>query len=229
MLSFKNQKLLVIAPHADDEVLGCGGLISKIKKEGGEAYVLIFNVGSVLQSGNNNATKLWKKETEDAMKFLKVDDYETIFDSAKDNRYLDSKPLYSIIKVIESESKVSLNKIKPNIVAIPTNHSHHQDHVQVFNACVAALRPMRTPIPDMVISYEAPEHSRWSSTGVFEPNIFVNIDEFLEKKINGFYKYKSQVRVGQRDKDTIRAQAEYRGSEVGMKFCEAFCMHRFLV
>ena len=215
--------------HADDEVLGCGGLISKIKKEGGEAYVLIFNVGSVVKEGNNKATRLWKKETSDAMKFLKVDDYETIFDSAQDNRYLDSKPLHSIIKIIEAESKVSLNKIKPNIVAIPTNHSHHQDHVQVFNACIAALLPMRTPVPDVVLSYEAPEHSRWFSTGVFAPNVFVNIDKFLETKIKAFYKYKSQVRKGLRDNDTIRAQAEYRGSEVGMKFSEAFCMHRSLV
>lgn len=229
MFNIKNQKLLVIAPHADDEVLGCGGLISKIKKEGGEVYVLIFNVGSIVKEGNDKATKLWKKETKEAMKFLKVDGFETIFDSDQDNRYLDSKPLHSIIKVIESESKFSLNKIKPDIVAIPTNHSHHQDHVQVFNACVAALRPMRTPIPDVVISYEAPEHSRWSTTGAFEPNVFVNIDKFLETKIKAFYKYKSQVRKGQRNKDTIRAQAEYRGSEVGMKYCEAFYMHRSLI
>jgi N-acetylglucosamine malate deacetylase 1 len=229
MFNCKNQKLLVIAPHADDEILGCGGLMSKIKEEGGEVYVLIFNVGSVVQKENNKATELWKKETKNAMDFLKVDDYETIFDSAEDNRYLDSKPLHSIIKVIESESKVSLNKIKPDIVAIPTNHSHHQDHVQVFNACVAALRPMRTPIPDVVISYEAPEHSRWSTTGAFEPNTFVNIDKFLANKIEGFYKYESQVRKGQRDKHTITAQAAYRGSEVGMKYCEAYSMHRLLI
>ena len=60
-------------------------------------------------------------------------------------------------------------------------------------------------------------------------DLIVNIDKFLETKIKAFYKYKSQVRKGQRDNHTIRAQAEYRGSEVGMKFSEAFCMHRSLV
>ena len=45
MNNLKNEKLLVIAPHSDDEVLGCGGLISKIKKEGGKVFVLIFNLG----------------------------------------------------------------------------------------------------------------------------------------------------------------------------------------
>ena len=49
MLDFKNESLLVISPHADDEVLGCGGLMDKIKKSGGSVYALIFNVGSVVQ------------------------------------------------------------------------------------------------------------------------------------------------------------------------------------
>ena len=80
MLDFKNESLLVISPHADDEVLGCGGLMDKIKKSGGSVYALIFNVGSVAQKDRTHATALWKKETSNAMKFLKVDDYETVFD-----------------------------------------------------------------------------------------------------------------------------------------------------
>ena len=229
MVSKKNNTLLVIAPHADDEVLGCGGLISKIKKENGKVFVLIFNVGSVTKKDNNKATKIWKQETDAAMKFLKVDKYETLFDSPKDNRYLDSKHIHSIIKMIESESTVSLDKIKPSIVAIPTNRSHHQDHVQVFNAAIAALRPMRTPLPNAVISYEAPEHSRWSAYGVFEPNLFVDIEKHIDNKIKAFYKYKSQVRVGTRDKNTIMDQASYRGREIGRKACEAYYLHRYLI
>ena len=227
MITTKNQRLLVISPHADDEILGCGGLISKIKKEGGKVFVMIFNVGSIAEINNANATKRWKKETAEAMKYLKVDKYETIFDSPEDNRYLDSKPLHSIIKIIESKSKVSIDKIKPTIVAIPTNHSHHQDHIQVFNACIAALRPMHTPLPSIVISYEAPEHSRWSANGVFEPNFFLDIEKFIDKKIEAFYKYKSQIKADYRDKNTIKAQAEYRGREIGKKVCEAFYIHRF--
>ena len=54
MKNFKNERLLVIAPHADDEVLGCGGLISRVKKDGGKVYVLIFNVGSIEKHNNND-------------------------------------------------------------------------------------------------------------------------------------------------------------------------------
>lgn len=229
MFNFKNERLLIISPHADDEILGCGGLISKVKKDGGKVFVLIFNVGSVIITNEKESTKIWKKETKAAMDFLKVDNYEIIFESSDDNRYLDSKPLHHLIEIIESDSKVSLDKIKPSIVAIPTNHSHHQDHVQIFNACIAALRPMRTPMPKFVISYEAPEHSRWSTSGVFEPNFFLNIEKHLDTKIEAFYKYKSQIRPNYRDKSTIKTQAEYRGREIGKKVCEAFFIHRHFI
>ena len=218
----------MIAPHADDEVLGCGGLISKIKSAGGKVFVLIFNVGSIEKFNNKKFTELRKKETLTAMKFLKVDKYDTIFDSPNDNRYLDSKPLHELISKIEIESKVSLEKIKPTIVAIPSINSHHQDHVHVFKACLAALRPLRTPRADMIISYEVPEHSRWSSSGVFQPNLYIDIEKHLTRKISAFYKYKSQVRVGGRDKHTIKNHAEYRGKEVGRKACEAYFVHRLI-
>ena len=228
MISFKNARLLVIAPHADDEVLGCGGLISKIKSVDGKVFVLIFNVASIEKYNNKKSTELRKKEASAAMKFLKVDKYDTVFDSPNDNRYLDAKPLHELISKIETESKVSLAKIKPTIVAIPSINSHHQDHVHVFKACIAALRPISTPIADVVISYEAPEHSRWSASGVFQPNLYIDIEKHLTRKISAFYKYKSQVRVGGRDRHTIENHAEYRGKEVGRTVCEAYFVHRLI-
>ena len=229
LINFKNTRLLVIAPHADDEVLGCGGLISKIKSVGGKVFVLIFNIGSIEKYNNKKFTALRKKEASAAMKFLKVDKYDTIFDSPNDNRYLDAKPLHELISKIESESKVSLGKIKPTIVAIPSINSHHQDHIHVFKACIAALRPLRTPRASMVVSYEVPEHSRWSASGVFQPNLYIDIEKHLTRKISAFYKYKSQVRAGGRDKHTIKNHAEYRGKEVGRKVCEAYFVHRLMI
>ena len=228
LISFKNARLLVIAPHADDEVLGCGGLISKIKSVGGKVFVLIFNVGSIEKYNNKKFTDLRKKEAAAAMKFLKVDRYDTIFDSPNDNRYLDAKPLHELISKIETESKVSLAKIKPTIVAIPSINSHHQDHIHIFKACIAALRPLNKPIADVVISYEAPEHSRWSASGVFQPNLYIDIEKYLARKISAFYKYKSQIRMGGRDKHTIKNHAEYRGKEAGRKICEAYFVHRLI-
>ena len=111
------------------------------------------------------------------MNVLDVDHYHLVNSEPNNNRNLDSKPLHDLIEVIESTSNVSLEKISPTIVAIPTIFSHHQDHVHVHHACIAALRPISTPVSNVVLSYEAPEHSRWSASGIFEPNFFVEIDD----------------------------------------------------
>ena len=226
--NLKNQRLLVITPHSDDEVLGCGGLISKIKKEGGKVFVLIFNLGFEKDDTKESQEKR-KNEVKEAMNVLKVDGYHLVNDQPDNNRDLDAEPLHSLIEVIESTSSVSLEKITPTIVAIPTIFSHHQDHVHVHHACIAALRPINTPISNIVLSYEAPEHSRWSASGVFEPNLFVEIDDVIENKIIAFNKYRSQIRPGGRDDDSIRNQAKYRGQEVGKNLCEAFYAHRFIL
>jgi len=226
--NLKNQRLLVIAPHSDDEVLGCGGLISKIKNEGGKVFVLIFNLGFEKDDTKESQEKR-KNEVREAMNVLKVDDYHLVHDQPDNNRDLDIEPLHSLIEVIENTSNVSLEKIAPTIVAIPTIFSHHQDHVHVHHACIAALRPISTPVSNIVLSYEAPEHSRWSASGVFEPNLFVEIDDVIENKIMAFNKYRSQIRPGGRDDDSIRNQAKYRGREVGKNLCEAFYVHRFIL
>jgi len=228
MDDFSNEKLLVIAPHSDDEVLGCGGLISKVKKGGGKVYILIFNLGFEKDDTKESQEKR-KNEVQEAMNVLKVDNYHLIHDQPDNNRDLDVEPLHSLIEVIESTSNVSLEKIAPTIVAIPTVFSHHQDHVHVHRACIAALRPISTPISKIVLSYEAPEHSRWSASGVFEPNLFVEIDDVIENKIMAFNKYRSQIRPGGRDDESIRNQAKYRGREVGKNLCEAFYVHRFIL
>ena len=228
MNNFSNETLLVIAPHSDDEVLGCGGLISKIKNAGGKVYVLIFNLGFDKNDTVESQEKR-KNEVKAAMSILNVDDYHLVHDRPDNNRDLDTKPLHSLIEVIESTSHISLEKIAPTMVAIPTIFSHHQDHVHVHHACIAALRPISTPVANIVLSYEAPEHSRWSASGIFEPNLFVEIDDVIEKKIDAFMKYESQVRPGGRDADSIKNQAKYRGQEVGKKLCEAFYVHRFIL
>ena len=226
--NLKNQRLLVITPHSDDEVLGCGGLMSKVKNEGGKVFVLIFNLGFEKDDTKESQEKR-KNEVQEAMNVLKVDDYHLVHDQPDNNRDLDTEPLHSLIEIIESTSNVSLEKIAPTIVAIPTIFSHHQDHVHVHHACIAALRPISTPVSNIVLSYEAPEHSRWSASGVFEPNLFVEIDDVIENKIIAFNKYRSQIRPGSRDDDSIRNQAKYRGQEVGKNLCEAFYVHRFIL
>jgi len=229
----ENETLLIIAPHADDEVLGCCGLINKIKNDGGKVYVQILTMGGYTSSLGKKITKTnWKKELAESMKKLDIDGYDILFYKDK-LKNIDTTPLVSIFNHIETKSKVSMAKTKPTIVAIPTIFSSNQDHIQAYKAAITSLRPHSQKtnyLPKLVISYESPEYYFWSAYsefGKFSPNFYLQMSEIeIKKKSIALNIYKSQLHIGKRDEDKIRALATIRGSEIGVKFAEAFHIHR---
>jgi len=236
MMNFKEEKLLVIAPHADDEVLGCCGLINKIKENGGEVYVQVLTIGGYSKIEGVKVTKeAWRKEFLNVIKFLEIDGYDIAFYENK-IRYLDTVSQKDLIDILESKSKVSLKKIKPTIIAIPTVFSSHQDHTHTYKAAITSLRPHpqnSVHVPKLVISYESSEYNHWSSYsefGQFSPNFYLKMSKTeLKKKIAALNMYKSQLRAGHRDGNKMSALSEIRGNEIGVSFAEAFHIHRFHV
>lgn len=227
------ERLLVVAPHADDEILGCCGLINKVKEDGGKVFVNVLTMGGFNKIGFGKVKKSdWKKEFLQVVKFLKIDDYDISYYNDEKILKLDTVPQAELIDLIEIKSKLSLAKIKPTIVAIPTLFSTHQDHVATYKATMAALRvrpQISDFVPKMTISYESPEHSFWSASeaGVFSPNLFLKMtpkEMELKKKVLSFYK--SQIRKGHRDKDSITKLSHMRGMEIGVEFAEAYHLHR---
>lgn len=236
-MDFRNEKLLVVAPHADDEVLGCFGLIKKIKESGGKVFVLIVSIGGYNKIGYGKVKKeIWKKEFLQVKKTIGIDDYDIAYFDDKIMLRLDNTPVIDLINIIESQTKVSLFKIKPSIIAIPTIFSTHQDHIAVYRACMTALRVR--PQTDnysspMVVSYESPEYSSWSwysEFGRFQPNFYLQLkkDE-VDDKIEALKHYKSQLRKGHRDETSIIRLGRQRGSEIGTEYAEAYHIHRFYI
>src|SRR3972149_3017454 len=204
------QRLLVIAPHPDDEVLGSGGLIPKVKKAGGEVHVLVMTVGSITQYGGRSDTRVRIKELEKVAKFLKFDSYHL---------RLDQIPKKELIDIIESGEKVSMSATKPTMVCIPYLHSTNQDHVAVAEAAFTACRPVEgksKPIPKIVLSYEQPEVA-WSRV-TFSPNFFVDISSEIKTKIDALKLYSSQIRAEPhpRSAENLMRIAESRGQQVGV-------------
>lgn len=233
-MNFKNEKLLVIAPHADDEVLGCFSLIDEIKRNGGKVYVQILTLGGYKRTDSISVDKkIWKKEFDEASKLMGIDGYDIMFYRDK-IQWLDRIPVSDIIGYLESKSKISLFKLKPTIMALPTIFSTHQDHTQAYKASIAAARnnPHKgySP-PKLVLSYESPEYYFWSpyiEFGKFSPNFYIKFSkEVLERKILGLNLYKSQIRKGKREKSTTEGLALIRGNEIGGKYAESFHIHRF--
>ncbi len=112
MMGLQDETLLIIAPHPDDEVLGCGGLIKKIKKQGGKVYVLFLTVGDTedyRKEGLSTSSERMR-EIERVAKFMKYDDYRVAFPGNKYHLQLDNVPQIEIMKELENGS-LSLNKL----------------------------------------------------------------------------------------------------------------------
>lgn len=230
----KGQRLLVIAVHPDDEVLGCGGLIRKVKDLGGEVYVAYVTVGPSPQYDRRYPETMVEQrlaETREVAAFLQVDDYEVLLVGEEYHLKLNTVPQRRLVDLIEKESRVSLNRVKPTMVAIPAPRHYHQDHRAVFEAAFAACRPIPwdlKPFQRVVLFYEQPDYG-WS-VARFEPNFYVDITKQLEAKLKALALHRSQLRAGLyiRSPDNVRRLAELRGREVGVEAAEAYICHRFV-
>ena len=232
MIDLENKKILIIAPHPDDEILGCGGLILRAKQQNAQVYVLYLTVGNVKQYGGESVTQDRLNEIKDVSDFFKFDDYDVAFPDDEHHLRLDSTPQKDIIDVIENESKVSLNKIAPDILAIPSIYSSNQDHVATANAIFAATRIQSRsfkPFQDMVISYEDASYV-WSPYGRFIPNLYLDISDLAEKKANAMSLYNSQLKdeLHPRNIKNLLEFSSVRGREVSVKAAECFYINRLV-
>lgn len=230
-MTLSDKTLLVLAPHPDDEILGCGGLMAKIKDAGGKVFVIIFAVGNIKQVGGESRTDTRIKEVEKVMEYMKVDGYEIVYRDDNIHLKLDMMPRKDLIDVIENKSKYAVNKINPDIIAIPSLSCQNQDHEAVFHASFTACRPRvkdelnNTPT---VLVYEQVDNL-WTSRS-FKPNFYVDISDYLDVKIQALSLYKSQMREepNLRSIENVKRLSKLRGSEICAEAAEAFECYRFV-
>ncbi|HEX2035706.1 MAG TPA: PIG-L deacetylase family protein [Chloroflexota bacterium] len=229
------QRLLVVAVHPDDEVLGCGGLIKKVKDCGGEVYILYVTVGPSPQYDHRYTfTEVPTREAEirAVVDYLGVDGHELALVGEEYHLNLNAVPQRRLVDLIEKDSAVSLAAVRPTMVALPAPHHYHQDHRAVFDAGFAACRPVPhdlKPFQPIVLLYEQPCYA-WSIDRL-QPNFYVDISEQVEHKVAALELHASQIRRGLhiRTAENLRRFAQVRGREVGVEAAEAFICHRFLV
>jgi LmbE family N-acetylglucosaminyl deacetylase len=228
------QRLLVLAPHSDDESLGCAGLIAKIKDMGGEVYVMVLSVGNLRHYGVEGvvSAQIRRDEFLEASNLLKLDGYDIVFQDDKTYLRLDTIPRRDLVNVIERESSVAIDKINPTMIALPAP-SYNQDHAAVFYAGFTACRPalpQYKTFQQVVISYENPTLC-WSSDRVFQPNLYVDISQYLDKKLEAIRCHRSQLKEPNHNYslENIERLARLRGSEISVEAAEAFVCYRMVI
>lgn len=236
MLNLSQKTLLVIAPHPDDEVLGCGGLIKQIKDKGGKVYVLFLTVGDTddyRKEGKSTGSER-TNEIEQVAEFMQYDDYRIAFQGNQYHLKLDNIPQLEIMKELEN-GPLSLNKLKPDIVATPYFSDYNQDHRAATMALFGATRPApddQKPLQRVILGYESVPTAGWWDNAGSKMNCYLHLtEEELEAKMKGLELYASQVRTGNHPRAlaSIKKLAAMRGIESGVSFAEAFYLYRLII
>lgn len=230
------QRLLVVAPHADDETAGAGGLMARIKDAGGKVYVMVMSTGDLLHfddTGKKTKKATRRDELAAAMKTLGVDGWEIIYEDTRLHLRLETLPRRDLADKIERGGQFSSEKVKPTMIVLPAP-SYNQDHEAVYRAGLAACRPhlhTHKSFQQFVLVADAPQLS-WSRATIFKPNFYVDISgKFLDLKLKAYLCHKSQVRPepSQAGIGAIKLMAESRGREISLEAAEAFECHRFVL
>lgn len=235
-MQFKDKRILVVAPHPDDEAIGCGGTILKAVSQGAEVAVLVVSVGDLVRVGDGGQRRTASErelELERVRGFLGVTRTEILKSDEESHLRLDAVPRRDLTALIEREAALSLVNFKPHIVLLPAP-SYNQDHEAVCRAGLTACRPhdpSALPVPPVVLLYEYPPNSWCLPQERFLPGLYVDVGAFLERKLEAYGLYLSQARGGlhQNSPENIRHLALLRGREVGVEAAEAFQVMRLLV
>ncbi|MBE0471255.1 MAG: PIG-L family deacetylase [Methyloprofundus sp.] len=212
--------LLIVAPHPDDEVLGCGGLIHRAVAQGKQVHWLIITHMSDAQGFL--PAKIAKREVEIQAIAQQVG-FTSVHNLAFPVAQLDALPLSDIVTKIADV----INKVQPSSIYLPFRGDAHSDHKVVFDACVPFTKSFRYPFVKSVRVYETLSETDFGirPDGVrFCPNVFVDISDFMEAKIATMHVYESEIGAPPfpRSEEAIRSLATLRGSVAGCLYAEAF-------
>lgn len=205
-------KILVIAAHPDDEILGVGGTLFKHKKAGDEIFICIMTKGY---------EPAWTKEYMEQKKVeqKKVDKligvtkrYNLDFHATKLNNVDQGELNKKVTEVV--------NEIKPDIVYTHFEHDVHNDHTLTFKTAIVATRP---PHKIKLICFETVSETEWSDKA-YKSNYWVDITKFIDKKIDAFKIYDSEIKKGYHPRSLggIKNLAKLRGNEICREYAESF-------
>lgn len=221
-----SKTVLVVAAHADDEAMGCGGAIAK-HIAAYDTVNVVFVADGVTSRINVENDEIARRQqaAENAHRILGIN--ATFFLGLPDNR-LDSLPLLDIVRPIEA----IISELSPEII-----YTHHcgdlnVDHRLVHQAVMTACRPLPGCSVREILVFEVMSSTEWSSSGLtpFLPNLFVDISRHIDTKMQALAAYSLEMHVPPHSRSVEHLQhlAQHRGNCVGVAAAEAFMVMRVL-
>lgn len=214
------KKIVVISAHPDDEILGVGGTLLKHKNEGDSILWII--VTNMTESDGFSKERILSRNDE----ILKVSN-EMKFDKVVQLDYPTCSLSGSILKHLVKDISINFNNFEPNIVYCPNRSDAHSDHRVIFDAVVSCTKSFRHPYIEKVLMYECISETEFAPSlheKVFLPNYYVNISDYIDKKLNIMTIYNSEIgkHPFPRSLKNIEALSVHRGATSGFYNAEAF-------
>ncbi|WP_035481383.1 PIG-L deacetylase family protein [Gallaecimonas xiamenensis] len=216
------KNVLVVAPHADDESLGCGGTLLRHRAEGDHIHWLIVTGMSEAYGYSPEQIAARKREIE---KVADLYHFSSVTELGLPPAQLDALPLGQLIGAISPV----INRIAPQWVYVPYRNDAHSDHQVVFDAVMSATKSFRYPFIKRLMTYETLSETDFGlkpEDGGFRPNIYVDISQHLDKKLDILDIFSSEM--GEfpfpRSRKALSALAALRGVQSNAEAAEAFML-----
>lgn len=209
---FKDKILLILAPHTDDGELGCGGLISRAIREGSVVHYAAFSTADESVPNNFPSDQL-EMEVKEATAALGIQPENLLVykHQVRKLNYVRQEILDELIRLRDL--------IKPDIVLLPSRQDIHQDHQTVTDEGIRAFKNTS------ILGYEL----IWNNLG-FNADFFCTLTETdLKLKLDALKAYKTQEGKSYMESDFIRSMAKVRGTQINVKYAEAFEMIRWII
>ncbi len=226
-------RILIVAAHPDDEVLGCGGTIARHADDGDQVEVIIVAEGATSRKQYRNRAEARQelsclaRAAQKASAILGAQRVELL--DLPDNR-LDSLERLDLIKQVEE--RIACHQ--PHVLYVHHAGDVNVDHRRLHEAVVTACRPTPGQPVRRLLSFEVASSTEWQPPGSaqpFQPNWFVDISAQWPRKREALAAYASEMRAWPhaRSLEALEYLARWRGAQVGVEAAEAFCLLRQLV
>ena len=215
--------VLVIAPHPDDEVLGCGGTMCRHVASGDRVTVLVATRGAP-ELYTDEAVAKTRAEARAAHGVLGVSETRFLEFPAP---ALDTVPRYQIASALAD----IIRELDVQVLYLPHHGDIHSDHGHLYHAALVAARPLAECPVRRILSYETISETEWAPPRpdtAFIPTVFIDISEYLDTKLQAMSCFETQVHPppSARSLRTIEALAHFRGATIARDAAESFMLLR---